>query len=191
MLTGTTELDAVNTLLGSIGEAPVNAVVYDGLSDAAVALRVLLRIARKIESQGPRCCVEEDFPLTPDAVTGEINIPSNILNVKGRDPYREIVLRGTKLYDKTNHTYRFDRTIQCDVTWFLPFNNLPEHVKHLIVIRATHQFQKEVMASNQLATFTEEDLREAQAEFVSREMTNNQITMLTSPGVAPILDRRF
>ena len=47
-----TELEAVNILLTTIGEAPVNTLTGNQVTDVTVATQVLLEISREIQSQG-------------------------------------------------------------------------------------------------------------------------------------------
>jgi hypothetical protein len=50
--TSMTELEAVNVLLTTIGEAPVNTLTGNQVTDVTVAKQVLLEISREIQSQG-------------------------------------------------------------------------------------------------------------------------------------------
>lgn len=51
-LTCTTELEAVNALLGAVGETPVNTLEDLGFTDAAIALSVLRSKSRETQSKG-------------------------------------------------------------------------------------------------------------------------------------------
>ena len=50
--TRTTELEAVNTILSTIGEAPINSLTGALPVDATVAKNVLSEIAREVQSAG-------------------------------------------------------------------------------------------------------------------------------------------
>jgi hypothetical protein len=51
-LAPTTELEAVNTMLNTIGEAPVNTLVNMTSVDASSALSILNSVNREVQSQG-------------------------------------------------------------------------------------------------------------------------------------------
>ena len=51
-LSPTTKLEAVNTMLTSIGEQPVQTDDFAGLSDAAIAAQILDNVSRAVQSRG-------------------------------------------------------------------------------------------------------------------------------------------
>ena len=51
-LSGTTELEAVNTLLHTIGEAPVNSLTGTLPIDATLANNTLSEVSREVQSAG-------------------------------------------------------------------------------------------------------------------------------------------
>lgn len=50
--TRTTELEAVNTILSTIGEAPLNTLTGSLPVDGTIAKNVLSEVAREVQSQG-------------------------------------------------------------------------------------------------------------------------------------------
>jgi hypothetical protein len=186
----TTELEAVNTMLEAVGELPVNHLEERGLTDAAVARKLLFKTSRQVQNMGPRCSIETDVELIPEGVTQYVRVPTNTLNVEVRDPSKDIVLRGTRLYDRTNRTYRFDKPITVDVTFFLGFEELPEHVRNYVTIRAMRNFQRRVLGDSGLDQFTREEEAEAQAIFRRRELSNKDRSLLDGVPSRHILRRR-
>ena len=61
-----TELEAVNVLLTTIGEAPVNTLTGNQVTDVTIARQVLNEVSREVQSQGWYFNTENGVTLTPD-----------------------------------------------------------------------------------------------------------------------------
>lgn len=135
-----TELDAVNQILGAVGQAPVTTLTNTN-PDVSIAYDTLLEVNREVQSEGWGFNTETEYPFTPD-VNGNILIPSNVLSIDLSDLFenkgREVVRRSGKLYDKINHTYNWSAftTVKCDVVWLFDFVDLPLPVRDYIVARS-------------------------------------------------------
>lgn len=156
-MAGTSKLDAVNTMLSSIGEAPVSSL-SSGLIEAEIAESILDTIDREVQSMGWHFNTElnKSFAQTP---AGEILLPADILRadatLKANSP--NLVQRGLKMYDRTNHTFNIGASAALDVVIQLTFADLPEVAKRYIVLRATRIFQDRVVGSNTLHDFQQKD----------------------------------
>lgn len=159
--TPTTELEAVNNMLGSIGETPLNSLTDSGLADANMARTILHKNSREVQNRGWWFNMEEEYPVSPNS-DNELVLPANTLMAFPRSQgERELVLRGSKAYDKQNHTYKVDETIDFDILFFLPFEETPEAARHYIATRAARTFQAQVIGSEVLYKFTEVEETEA------------------------------
>ena len=74
-----TQLQAVNTMLGYIGEAPVN-TLNSGLQEAEVAAILLDNVSREVQSACWSFNTDLRYTLTPNTAK-EIVLPSNTLVV--------------------------------------------------------------------------------------------------------------
>jgi hypothetical protein len=81
MLDPLTELEAVNAMLLSIGQAPVNTLNVSGLTDVSVARDKLSEVTRRVLSRGYSFNTDDNYPLSPDAES-VILIPKGALKVK-------------------------------------------------------------------------------------------------------------
>ncbi len=80
-LSPTTELEAINTMLTSIGEQPIqNDNDLAGLSDASIAQQILSNVSRAIQSRGWVFNTDLDVSMKPDQY-GEITLDDTILRV--------------------------------------------------------------------------------------------------------------
>ena len=151
-----TELEAVNRMLSVIGEAPV-AQIDSSISEAGEARNLLRDTSRNVQSIGWHFNTETNFPLSPNE-DGNLLLPSNTLRVDTDNNSRaiDVVQRGNRLYNRTTHSYTFDKTITVSMVLFLPFSELPEIAKQYITALAGLRFQTEVMGSQVLHMFTQQ-----------------------------------
>ena len=64
--TRTTELEAVNTILSTIGEAPLSTLTGSLPVDGTTAKNILSEIRREVKSAGWHCNTEDKVDLTSD-----------------------------------------------------------------------------------------------------------------------------
>lgn len=88
------ELDAVNDILASIGEPPVNTLEGDANADVANARRILNKINRQIQSKGWTFNIEEGTTLQADVFSQMIPFTSDYLSVMSTSGATVYVNRG-------------------------------------------------------------------------------------------------
>lgn len=184
----TTELEAVNTMLSTIGESPVDSLEFSGLLLAENARSILKETSRAVQTKSWHFNSEEDYPLARD-VDGYINIPTNALRVDTTEEYStyDVVVRGTRLYNRKEHTYVFDKTLKVDITFFLPFEQMPEAARYYTLIRAARIFQDREVNSNILHEYTANDelaalilLEEAEGNSADLNILTGHISLLNT-----------
>jgi len=188
-LSCTTQLDAVNVCLEAIGEQPVNVIPTSGVSEATVANAVVKRISREVQNTGLHCNSEEDYPFMAD-IDGNVVIPQNVLHIDPTDNQLDYVVRGNRLYDRSNHTFKITTSyVKCDVVWLLPFEDLPEHARHYIAVVAARTFQRDFLGSTNLNAISREDELRARLNFMRNEDRTDDKTFLDGHPVNNILNR--
>lgn len=184
----TTELEAVNTCLGAIGEQPVS-VIGSGVSKATIARDLIYDLSRRIQKKGLACNTDTLYELTPSG--DEITLPATTLSV---DPSylsdNRYVERNGKLYDREDQTYTITKNIKVDIVWFLEWTKLPEHVREYIMVKAARIFQKRWLADERRHRFSKSDELEAKYEFERRELNTEDFSLLDNPNVNPRMYRR-
>ena len=189
ILTPSTELEAVNYMLLSIGETPVNTLDSNATEPIAmVAYRTLHQISRQVQATGLHCNSEYKYPLLRD-VKGYLHVPLNTLKADATDPTVDVVLRGRKLYNRRTHSYIFDRDLEVDLVIFLSFEELPQVVRDYITVRAVRVFQSKVLGSDALHSFSLQDEIEARIAMVQEEVDSGDYNILRNPDVI-IMNRR-
>lgn len=194
MTTPTTQLSAVNSMLSTIGEAPVNSL-SSGLVDAETAETVLNEVSRDVQSLGWNFNTESNFTVAADN-DGNVVLPTEVVRAdlansvtKYRSSKNEYVQRGNKMYDKVNHTYNIGKALTLDVVVLLAFNELPEVARRYITTKAARLFQERVVGSDTLSSMNRAD--EQAALFALREMEgdNADYNIFDDGGTYSVLDR--
>lgn len=183
-----TELEAVNIILSSVGEDPVDSLGTDFSGRAEATLD---EVSREIQERGWHFNTEDDYGFTPDA-DGYIDLPANVAQFRlpeSRRPF-DIVMRGSRLYDRNEHTSVFSGELKGTVTWVLPWSELPPTAKRYFTMEAAHRYQKRWFGSETLYGFTEDDLRKARELFKSTEALQSNATIFDNYCVARTLDRK-
>jgi len=170
-----TELDAVNEMLLSIGQAPVSTLSVPGIRDVSIAQQELARVSRAVQLQGWHWNTDEGYSLSP-AADGVILAPPGLLRFEVTDRGRDLTLRrkpGTTgtlaLYDRTNHSFTFDAPVAIKAVWGFPFEDLPETARTYISIAAARKFQARTIGSRELDGFNAEDEDRAWTQLIRDE----------------------
>lgn len=151
----TTELDAVNAILGAVGESPINDF-DDNFTDASIARNLLRQESRRFQAKGWTFNTEVGVVLSP-ANDGSISLPRNTLQVKLQDTTNNIVQRGFRLYDRTAQSYVFTETQTVDLVLALNFEEMPETARQYITIKAGRMFQDQYQGDDAQHRFKARD----------------------------------
>lgn len=188
-----TELEAVNTMLVTIGEQPVSSLDnLAGLQDASIAKQILSNISRAVQSKGWVFNLDLQVTYTPDA-NGEIVLGSNVLRIdttsKVRSSTKDIVERGGKLYDRENNTSVFTDSVKVDRVIVLNFDDLPEAARRYIAARSARVFHDRVVGSGELHRFFQEDEGQAWSELLEYESNVGDYTIFDTYDVYRVVER--
>lgn len=192
--TRTTELEAVNTILSTIGEAPLNSLTGSLPVDGTVAVNILSEITREVQSAGWHFNTHYKVTLTRD--TGnKIPLATNILRVElDNNRYSkvqyDIVQRDNYLYNLAKNQDTFDTNFE-DVTvvYLLPFNEIPEQAKRYITIRSARVFHDRTLGANTLHKFSTEDEARALIVLKQAEASTGDYSIFDTPEQAYTVTR--
>jgi hypothetical protein len=193
----TTELEAVNTMLSCISEAPVNDIDVTGLLDLDIAKQVLNEVSREVQTNGGsgwHWNSETDYPLIRDS-NSKISVPDNVLKFDTTEKFRygyDVVQRGGFLYNKKTRSFVFDKDIEVDVVWLFTFEDIPEAARRYIMIRAARIFQARQLGSDTQYKFSADEEMKAQSGLMGYEGETGDYNFLDdSASVATIARRVF
>ena len=150
-----TELSAVNSILGSIGQSPITAINLTNLQDPEVALvhNILMEVTKDVQNEGWHFNQEEHYLKSPDS-NGHFLIPNNYLRFDVHDGLydrsRDVVKRDGKLYDKVEHTDVFTSDLYFDITYLFDFEDIPSAIQRYIIARASVRAATQVVSNADL-----------------------------------------
>ena len=169
-----TELSAVNSILGSIGQSPVTSLDFAN-PEVEFIYNLFKQANVEVQSEGWSYNREDHYEFVPE-VDKTISVPGNVLqmDVCEEEVYRttDVVKRQGKLYNKVDHTYEFDSPIDCNVVWLFPFDDLPQPFKRLITSKASGRAATQLVANPSLVQLLAE--QEAYARAICLEYECNQ-----------------
>ena len=155
-----TELSAVNSILGSIGQSPITQ-----LKDTTGAListnpeisfihNLLVETTKDVLNEGWHFNTEYGIKISPDA-NKQISIPSSYLRYDVHDGQTsrllDVVKRGDKLNDKVKHTFEFTNDVLVDATYLYNFEDLPSAFQRYVIAKASTRAATQLVGDQNLA----------------------------------------
>ena len=192
-LSGTTELEAVNTLLHTIGEAPVNSLTGTLPIDATLANNTITEISREVQSAGWHWNTFYKYSLSLDT-NSKIPLADNIMRVDldtGKYPLstHDVIKRGSFLFNKQGNSFTFDEAVEANVIILLPFAELPENARRYITIRGARVFQDRTLGAGVLHKFNQVDELNALAILKQEETDTADTNIFNSFDTFNIISR--
>jgi hypothetical protein len=182
----TTELEAINTILSTIGEAPLNTLTGSLPVDGTIAKNVLSEVAREVQSQGWHFNTHTNVTLARDT-DNKLPIATNVVRVE-LDPLKyskgqyDIVQRDSFLYNLAENKDTFDINFEkVKIVYLLPFNEIPEQAKRYITIRSARIFHDRTLGANTLHKFSVEDEQKALMILKQAEAQTGDYSIFDTP----------
>jgi hypothetical protein len=175
----TLKLNAVNTMLGYITEAPVNSIADTTAlpPSAAIAKGILDEISREVQQDGWHFNTAQNYTLEINS-NNEFVLPDNTLQVDSVDHSYDVVQRGTKLFDRENYTSEFTMDeIKVDITFLLDFEELPEQARRYITLKASRVFANRLIGSREIESLIYRDEIMAKSAMQEAEGNNSDRTI--------------
>tara|TARA_B100001093_G_scaffold515021_1_gene590395 strand:+ start:827 stop:1432 length:606 start_codon:yes stop_codon:yes gene_type:complete len=183
--TRTTKLESINTMLSTIGEAPVNSLTGTLPTDATMAINILDEVNREVQSQGWKFNSSYKVTLTRDT-NNKIPIGNDVMHIEfnhlreNRSSY-DPVLRGSFLYNLVDESFVWDKNFDnVRVIFLIPFEDAIEQARRFITIRASRIFHDRTLGANALHRFSQEDelralsfLKQAEASTADHNIFNS------------------
>ncbi|MDX0762379.1 phage tail protein [Sinorhizobium medicae] len=173
-----TELDAVNEILGTIAESPVNSLDEEVVIDGSLAMKILKTTSAEVQTRGWWFNRLEGLELTPD-VRKEIQLPPNVLKLAASgQTASKVVQRGLLLYDLTNKTSQFEAPVTVDLIQGLEFEELPSSARVYITVRAARKYQDRYFGDDSTHSYSKQDEVEALVSLKNEDLEFDDPNML-------------
>jgi len=186
--TSMTELEAVNVLLTTIGEAPVNTLDGNQVTDVSIAKQVLNEVSREVQAQGWHFNTEQGVELSPN-ISGDIAIPADTARIDAQD--FNTVIREGKMFNLTDRTFEFASKIKVDIVYYQDFVELPQQAKKYITTRAARIFSDRLLNSESIHKMTSRDEQRALIDLKELEGDTGDFNMMDSYSVSRVMNRGF
>ena len=184
--TRTSELESVNVIISTIGEAPLNTLTGSLPVDGTIAKNVLSEVAREVQSQGWHFNTHTKVTL-PRNTDNKIPLATNIVRVE-INPRKyskfnyDIVQRNNFLYNLAKNEDTFDTDLEeATVVYLLPFDDIPEQAKRYITIRSARIFHDRTLGANTIHKFSQEDEAKALSILKQAESHTGDFTIFDTP----------
>ena len=184
-------LGAVNEIIASIGETPVNTLIdletKEAVStDAGNALRLLDRHDRSVQAQGWTFNTRTNETLTPDSHTGEIQMNADaVLHIMTGGYY----IWRNRLWSGGQD--EFIEPIQLSYVERVPFERLPVCFQEYITYRAMREFQVAYFGLGELVELTREKEAEAWMHCQEYDIAGAGLNMLDNENIQTFMNRRM
>jgi len=193
-----TELSAVNSILGAIGQSPVTTLgtssidtdveAYDN-PEVAFIYNLLRDANVDVQNEGWHFNTEKHVNFKPDSVTNKIEIGSDILKMDVSNGWSQrqydVVRRDGYLYDKFDHTYDWSDAatngIDLDITRLFSYEDLPSVFKRYIVYKASTRAATQLVGNPQLAQLLGQQEGLARATCMEYECNQGNHSMFGFP----------
>lgn len=185
-ITRFTEVEAVNRILSTVGGEKVSAL--SSLSFTAdAAYNVLRDSMRDLMSHKWGFNTELDVVLTPN-VSNEIDLSTSgytgtyisCIDLEPEDAGNlDVIIKGTKLYDRKEHSYTgfTNETYKATVSYYLQWEDLPEPVKSYVTAMAAKDFQAQMVGNPQMDAILSQKFMHTRSGFFAFESEQLDYTM--------------
>ena len=181
-----TVLEAVNVLLTTIGEAPVNTLTGNQVTDMTIANQVLTEVSREVQAQGWHFNTEDKVVLSRNEFNF-IVIPADVARID--TPDYNTVIRGDKLFNLDTRSYEFTTTVEASIVYYQDFLELPDVVKKYITTRAARIFSDRMLNSETIHRMVSRDEQKALIDLKDFEGDTADFNMMDSYSVSRVMNR--
>jgi hypothetical protein len=181
-----TTVDAVNRILSSIGDSPVNSIEDPTNVNVINAIALLDKINRQEQAKGWSFNSIDSYTLNPDNNTHLINWSSTYLRLKSQNGDR-LTRKGAYVYNFTTQSFIFSSNVIVEAILLVDLDDMPEAMKNYIVASASEQFQAKYLGDPNLAEGLLNERKEAWASLQEYEMEMNDYNMLENAEIVQIV----
>ena len=176
-----TELSAVNSILGSIGQSPITSLQASGgidpLANPEISFikNLLEEVSKDVQTQGWHFNTILGKKIEPDS-NGNFLIPADAILFdisEGQiDRQRDVVRKNGKLYDLIHETDVFTQGFYFDIVSLYQFTDVPPAIQRYIISRAAVRAATQLVSNTELVKLLQ--LEEAQARANALEYETEQ-----------------
>ena len=168
-----TDLSAVNSILGSIGQAPITSLSGTALQNPEISFvkNILDEVNKDVQTTGWHFNTVYREKKSPDS-NGHYVVPANAILYDISDGQidrnRDVVKRDGKLFDLVHQTDVFTQDFYFDTISLLPFTDVPPAVQRYIIARASMKAATQLVSNADLVKLLRIEEEQAKAKEASK-----------------------
>lgn len=189
MISGNTELEAVNAILFTIGESPVNSLDSTTSVDVINARTLITSESRKVQDQGWTFNTQEGVFIPSDSFSQMIPWRNNWLRVMDGSSGSPYTHRAGNLYDRTSRTDLFPGGVTVELIEEVPFDELPYCFQTYITCKAARRFNGGSFGDPNTDTEIARQEQEAKIACNEYELDYGKYSIFTDAHVQGLLGR--
>ena len=144
-----TELSAVNSILGAIGQSPLTTLNFTN-PETSFIYNILEETIKDVLNEGWHFNTEHHVEVVPDS-NGHLIIPTTYLRYDLSDGsenrHMDVVRRDGRLYDKVNHSDIFTGSLFLDVVYLYSFTDIPSVFQRYIIAKSSSRAAAQLVAN--------------------------------------------
>ena len=169
-------LTVINSCLGTMGEAPLNAI-DDPHPYRAACVSILNTVNREFQARG-WWFNRERMTLQPGALDSCIYLPGDTIGVRTEN--RNYVQRYRRLYNLDGGTYVFDTAQDVELLRLVPFEETPELYAAYAAAETIQRFQKRYDGDSQKSRELRDELNAARIAANAEETRQVKANLIES-----------
>lgn len=170
------QLTVINSMLGTMGEAPLNAI-DDPHPYRGACVSILNTVNRDFQARG-WWFNREQLTLQPGALDSAIYLPGDTINVRTEN--RNYVQRYRRLYNLDGGTYTFTESQDVELVRLVPFEQTPELFAAYVAAEAVLRFQKRYDGDSQKTRELGHELADARTYAQAEETRQARANLIES-----------
>ena len=170
-----TELSAVNSILGSIGQSPITSLTTgNALQNPEISFiyNLLQEVNKDVQTTGWHFNTQTKVKRSPDG-NGNYVVPVDAILYDISDGQidrnRDVVRKNGKLYDLVHQTDVFTQDFYFDIISLLPFADLPPAIQRYIIARASVRAAVQLVSNADLVKLLKMEEEQTKANALNYE----------------------
>ena len=181
-----TELSAVNSILGSIGQSPITSLTGTALQNPEISFikNLLDKVNRDVQTSGWHFNTQHRVKQSPDA-QGNYVVPQNSILYDISDGQidrdTDVTKINGKLYDLVHQTDVFTKDYYFDIITLYNFEDVPPAIQRYIIARASMRAATQLVSNADLVKLLQLEEEQAKANALNYETEQGDYNFMGWP----------
>ena len=181
-----TELSAVNSILGSIGQSPITSLTGTALQNPEISFikNLLDQVNRDVQTSGWHFNTQHRVKQSPDA-QGNYVVPQNSILYDISDGQidrdTDVTKINGKLYDLVHQTDVFTKDYYFDIITLYNFEDVPPAIQRYIIARASMRAATQLVSNADLVKLLQVEEEQAKANALNYETEQGDYNFMGWP----------